>query len=188
MNTKIILASGSPRRRELIKYISENIEIIPSDVDETVYAKLLPRDIPAHLALRKASDIAEKYKDALVIGCDTSVLLDGEVLGKPKDKEDAKRMLKFLSGKTQMVVTGCALVYGDKYEIFSEESYVTFYELSDKEIDDYLNLDEYKDKAGAYAIQGYGMLFVKEISGDYQNIVGLPVARLKREIDKFLEK
>ena len=188
MNIRMILASGSPRRRELIKYISENIEIIPSNVDETVYAKLLPRDIPAHLALRKATDIAEKHKDSLVIGCDTSVLLDGEVLGKPKDKEDAKRMLKFLSGKTQTVITGCALVYNGKFEVFSEESFVTFYELSDKEIDEYLTLDEYEDKAGAYAIQGYGMMFVKEIKGDYQNIVGLPVARLKREIDKFLSK
>ena len=188
MNLRMILASGSPRRKELIKYISENVEIIPSNVDETVRVKLLPQDIPAHLALRKATDIAEKYKDALVIGCDTSVLLDGEVLGKPKDKEDAKSMLKFLSGKTQSVITGCALVYGDRFEVFSEESFVTFYELSDKEIDEYLSRDEYVDKAGAYAIQGYGMMFVKEIKGDYPNIVGLPVARLKREIDKFLDK
>lgn len=181
----IILASASPRRLELMRLISEEFEVIPADVEE-----ILPEEISAlkaaeYLARLKAQSVAADNPSALVIGCDTAVIIDDEVLGKPKDEQDAFSMLSKLSGREHSVVTGCALCFNGKTVSFSEETKVIFHELTDKEILDYIATNEPSDKAGSYGIQGRGALLVKSIVGDYFNVVGMPVSRLNREIQKF---
>lgn len=183
-----VLASASPRRKELIRILFEDPIIDPADVDETVTDDVKAEDQPAHLALRKGLAVSDKYPEALVLGCDTSVILDGKVLGKPKTKEDAFAMLRFLSGRTHTVVTGCALIKNKKVHTFSEKTEVTFYKLTDEDIQEYIATNEPMDKAGAYGIQGLGMVLVKKINGDYTNVVGMPVPRLKKEIEKFIKK
>ncbi len=186
MKERVILASRSPRRKELIGYLFDEVEFMSSQGDETYPAGLSFDDISAFLAVGKCRDIANENPDALVIGADTGVFYDGEMLGKPENREDAKRMLTLLSGKSHTVITGCCLCKNGKTMTFSEKTAVTFYPLTEEEIDAYIATKECDDKAGSYGIQGKGGLFVKEIIGDYYNVVGLPVARLKREIDRFL--
>lgn len=182
---KIILASASPRRKELIKTINDDIVCIPADVDETVNT-LIPVDERAeHLACRKAKAVSDKNPDAVVIGCDTVVIIDGIILGKPKDKDDALRMLSLLSGKTHKVITGCAIMSSEKSISFSEVTEVTFYDLTSSEIADYIESSKPFDKAGSYGIQEKGGLFVKKIDGDYFNVVGLPLAKLNRYLKNF---
>lgn len=183
---KIILASASPRRRELLKNIFTEFEIMPADVDETLSEKIKAEDAARYLSRKKAEFIAEKYPDALVIGSDTTVVTDGEILGKPENKADVRRMLNTLSGKTHKVITGVCLCKNGNTRSFSETTEVVFYKLSKSEIEEYLNGDEWRDKAGAYGIQGEAGLFVEKINGDYNNVVGLPVARLNREIKDFV--
>lgn len=176
----IILASGSPRRQELLHMITDEFTIIPSDADETISEGTLS---PAQaLASRKARSVATAHPDDTVIGCDTIVVADGEILGKPADRDDAYRMLKMLSGRTHSVITGVSIINGGKENLFSEETRVTFYPLSDKEINDYIDTGDPMDKAGAYGIQTEGALLVKCIDGDFFNVVGLPVSRLYREM------
>lgn len=181
----IILASASPRRKELLKKLYQDFLILPTDVDESLPEDIGPEFAPVFLSAIKADAIAENYPNDLIIAADTVVICDGEIFGKPKDHEDAKRMLSLLSDKTHKVITGCCLSLGMDTVCFSEESLVTFFPLSEKEIDEYVRSGEPMGKAGAYAIQGDGALLVKKIDGDYSNIVGLPVARLKREIEDF---
>lgn len=182
---KIILASKSPRRRELINYIFHNVEICASNWEE-VYPDGLPFDeIPSFLAVGKAREIAQKNPDTLVISADTGVFFNGRMLGKPQNEDQAEQMLKLLSGNTHVVITGCCLCKNGKTLTFSEKTSVIFYPLTEKEIKDYIATGEPMDKAGAYGIQGLGGLFIKEIYGDYYNVVGLPIARLKREIERF---
>lgn len=179
---KIILASASPRRKELLQKITDDFICVPADIDESLPCGARIEKAPEYLALKKAEHIAKDYDDSIVIGSDTGVFYGGEMLGKPKDRADAKRMLEMLSGKTHSVITGCAIIKGDKKITFSCETKVTFYELSQKEIKDYVATGECEDKAGAYGIQGYGALLIKEINGDYFNVVGLPVAQLYRKL------
>lgn len=181
---KYILASASPRRKELLSLAVKDFEIIPSKIPEIVPDGLEVEKHSEYLARLKANDIAKDFKNAVVIGADTSVILGNEILGKPRDREDAKRMLKMLSGNIHKVITGCAVVKNGVCDSFSVTTEVEFIGLTDKEIEDYLNTDEPYDKAGSYGIQGLGGLFVNSIKGDYFNVVGLPVAHLKR----FLEK
>ncbi|MBO5852521.1 MAG: septum formation inhibitor Maf [Clostridia bacterium] len=176
----LVLASASPRRQELIKLIDEQIIICPSDADESYSPNTPAGSVPEMLAVRKAAEVAKKYPKDTVIGCDTSVIIEGEILGKPSDKDDAKRMLGLLSGKTHKVITGCAIFKSGKSISFSESTEVTFYPLSDKDIEDYIATNEPFDKAGAYGIQGKGSLLIKGINGDYFNVVGLPVAKLNK--------
>ncbi len=183
---KYLLASQSPRRAELMKYITDEFEILPSDCDETVPDGIEPEEIPELLAARKALSVSRLKKDRLVIGCDTVVIIDGVILGKPHTPDRAISMLKTLSGRTHTVVSGVCICYKGKTMSFSQKTLVSFYELSEEEIRDYVQSCKPLDKAGAYGIQDKGGLFVREISGDYYNIVGLPVARLKREIDKLV--
>ena len=184
---KIVLASASPRRQELLKLIFEDFEVRPSNADETPPPNVNAEDIPRYLACVKADSIGALCgKDTLVIGCDTAVIVDGEVLGKPLNKDDAYRMLKMLSGREHKVITGCCIVFKEKRTCFSEETRVTFYELSDSDINSYISTGEPFDKAGAYGIQGYGALLVKGIDGDFFNVVGLPVSRLNREIRSLI--
>ena len=181
---KYILASASPRRKELLSLAVKDFEIIPSKIPEIVPDGLEVEKHSEYLARLKANDIAKDFKNAVVIGADTSVILGNEILGKPRDREDAKRMLKMLSGNIHKVITGCAVVKNGVCDSFSVTTEVEFLGLTDKEIEDYLNTNEPYDKAGSYGIQSLGGLFVNSIKGDYFNVVGLPVAHLKR----FLEK
>ena len=183
---KYLLASQSPRRAELMRYITDEFEILPSDCDETVPDGIEPEEIPELLAARKALSVSRLKKDRLVIGCDTVVIIDGVILGKPHTPDRAISMLKTLSGRTHTVVSGVCICYKGKTMSFSQKTLVSFYELFEEEIRDYVQSCKPLDKAGAYGIQDKGGLFVREISGDYYNIVGLPVARLKREIDKLV--
>ncbi|MBQ8514445.1 MAG: septum formation inhibitor Maf [Ruminococcus sp.] len=182
---ELILASGSPRRKELMHYITDDFIIRTSDADEVIPEGTAPHEASADLALQKAQAVAAQYPGALVIGCDTTVLLDGQILGKPLDADDARRMLKALSGRTHEVVTGVALIAGGKTRTFSEITRVTFYPLTEEEIDGYLATGEPFDKAGSYGIQGKGALFVQGLEGDYYNVVGLPIAALSRELKKM---
>lgn len=176
----LILASASPRRKELISIICEEVKIAPADVNEDFSPDIPVTSVPEMLAVRKAKAVAETFPNDTVIGADTSVIVDGVILGKPTDSLDAKRMLKMLSGKTHQVITGCAIFKNGKSLSFSETTDVTFFPLTEKDIDEYIATNEPNDKAGAYGIQGYGSLLVKGINGDYFNVVGLPVAKLNK--------
>ena len=182
----IILASKSPRRQELIRNITDDFEVIVSDVEETLPKGIAPEEAPVYLSAIKARAVAADHPDRIVIGADTVVILDGRILGKPHDRDDAFQMLRSLSEKTHTVVTGCTVVLGDRIRSFGESARVTFYPLSDREIEDYLDTGEPFDKAGAYGIQGKGSLFVKGIEGDFFNVMGLRVGRLNRELRDFL--
>lgn len=181
-----ILASGSPRRKELLKLIVTEYSCIPADIEETCSENILPTKMPEYFAFIKANHIAKQNKNSIVIGADTAVFLDDKMLGKPKDKCEAVKMLKALSGRTHKVITGCAIIQNEKVFKFSVETDVSFFELSDCEIQNYVATGEPMDKAGAYGIQGFGSLLIKEINGDYFNVVGLPVSRLNKELKKFV--
>lgn len=183
---EVVLASASPRRQELLKYIFDEFKIIPSDADETVDGEIPVDNRPELIAGRKAESVAAEYPNSLVIGSDTAVIVDGIMLGKPADKADAVRMLKMLSGRKHKVITGCCLCLDGKEHRFSVTTEVEFYALDDSEIDKYMETNDWKDKAGAYGIQGAANLFVRGISGDYNNVVGLPCAELNRQIKSFL--
>ncbi len=184
----IILASGSPRRQELLRLITSDFAVESADIDETVRSSIDLEKYPEYLALKKARRVTEKnhYTD-IVLGCDTGVFIDDTMLGKPTDEANAREMLKMLSGRTHKVITGCAILHGNDSASFSQETLVEFYSLTDKEIDEYISTGEPMDKAGAYGIQGYGAALVRKIDGDFYNVVGLPVAKLKRKLHAFTE-
>lgn len=191
----VILASASPRRKQLLSLIIPEYEIIPSSVEDTLVlpADLSPEKEPEFLSMAKAMDIAASHEDHLVIGSDTVVLFPKEeggfyALGKPHTEEEAFQMLKMLSGKRHYVTTGCSLVHGAHKTSFSVTSCVDFYDLSDEEIRTYIATKEPMDKAGGYGIQGIGGILVKGIEGDYANVVGLPLACLYRKLKEFLEE
>ncbi len=181
---EIILASGSPRRREILQGVGATFKIMISDAEEIIDASLPPYFTAEKLSLLKASDIASKLtaegKEAVVIGADTIVVKDGEILTKPKDKDDAIRMLTLLSGKSHEVITGVTVIDTKtaKSESFYESTRVYFKELTYDEILAYTETNEPYDKAGSYAIQGKGALLIEKIEGDYFNVVGLPVCKL----------
>ena len=197
----LILASASPRRRELLNLITPSYDLASSSAEEQIHiSKETPvRKVPLLLAAAKARDVAEKNPGKVVIGADTVVIdPEGEILGKPLDEADAAHMLRLLSGKTHQVVTGVCLYYqppkpslpeksSPLSESFAEITDVTFYPLSEEEIKDYVATGEPMDKAGAYGIQGAGSVLVEGIRGDFFNVVGLPVARLKRVLSRFIQ-
>ena len=186
-NPLFVLASKSPRRRELLKKIGVQAEIMRANVDESSIGELSPEKTVTELALLKASDVAKYFRgDTYVIGADTVVSLDGEIFGKPQNIEDAKNMLRKLSGKKHSVYTGYCVVHCKSGNIVSryEKTDVYFKELSDREIDAYIKTREPMDKAGAYGIQEKGSMFVEKIDGDYFNVVGLPVCALVKLFDK----
>lgn len=183
----IILASQSPRRKELLKLITKNFSVEPSDVEETIEGKISIEEYPKFLAEKKTLNIFNNnHQSDVVIGCDTGVFIDGKMLGKPKDKDDAFNMLKQLSGNIHKVITGCCVVSSKGKITFDEITQVEFFALSDEEILNYIDTKEPMDKAGSYGIQGKGALFVKKIVGDYYSVVGFPVARINKEIQKLL--
>lgn len=188
---EIILASQSPRRQELIRMITPDAQVMVAEFDESgvMAAGMTPRETVEQLALGKAKAASKAFgapAERVYVGGDTVVVSpEGEIMGKPKDRADAVRMLKIFSGRTHQVITGVALVSADKERSFSVCTDVTFFELTDEEIGAYVDTDEPYDKAGAYGIQLRGGLFVREIHGDYSNVVGLPIAVLWRELQNF---
>lgn len=181
----IILASSSPRRKELLKLIFSEFTIRPSDIIEDVPQDIDCEHTAAYLASKKANSIIRQPND-LIIGCDTVVVAENRILGKPLNRDECREMLRQLSGKTHSVYTGVSIIVNDNEVSFTEKTYVTFLEISDDEIENYINTGEPFDKAGGYGIQGKGALFVKSIKGDYFNVVGLPVARLNCELKKIM--
>lgn len=180
---KIVLASNSPRRRELLTLAGIEYTVIPSECDEILPEKISPAEAVEELARQKADDVFRRNPDKLIIAADTVVALGNTILGKPKDEVDAFNMLTSLSGKTHTVFTGVCIMTKDKTDIFHCSTDVVFYDLTEKEIKDYIATKEPMDKAGAYGIQGKGSLLVKCINGDYFNVVGLPLAETVRRIN-----
>lgn len=184
----VILASASPRRKELLSIMCESFRVIPADCGEEIPEDVAPELAPEYLSDIKCRCIASVYDLAVVIGCDTVVVCGGKVLGKPENEKNAAEMLRMLSGRTHDVITGVTLGTGCRYRSFSVDTKVTFRELSDDEIAAYVRSGEPMDKAGAYGIQGLGSLLVERIDGDFFNVVGLPVSRLAEEMHRFLQK
>ena len=172
----IVLASKSPRRQELLKQITEDFIIDVSDVIEKIPSNCKKQNVPMHLAKQKAVDVFKRHSDDIVIGADTIVLVNDEILGKPKDKEDVKRMISMLSDNTHEVITGVCV------KTFKVVTKVTFKKMSEEEINKYCELDTVYDKAGAYAIQNEAGAYITSIEGDYNNVVGLPVDELRKYI------
>ena len=177
---RVILASQSPRRRELLALIGITHEVRPADIDETYFPGEKPAAHAERLARGKCAVIAEREPDALVIGSDTIVVVDGDVLGKPADEADAARMLRRLSGRSHVVVTAVAVSWRGQTRSAVEEVNVTFHSLSDGDITAYIATREPMDKAGAYGIQGYGATIVERVDGDYFAVMGLPLQLLVR--------
>ena len=176
LREKLILASGSPRRRELLTAAGWEFEAITAGIDESVFAGEDPATYVQRLAKSKAEAVAVKLDHGLVLGADTTVVVENQILGQPVDGDDAKRMLQLLNGKWHEVLTGVAVVrVGGDIRVDYETTRVRFAEMSDREIDWYVATGEARGKAGAYGIQGAAGLFIEEIRGDYFNIVGLPI-------------
>jgi len=182
---KLILASGSPRRAEILRSVGWEFEKHSADIDETERAGENPAHYVQRLAKEKAETVAANYKNEMVLGADTTVVIDGFIIGKPKDLEDARRMLKLLSGRTHEVLTGVALVKNDKIRVGLQSTKVKFAEMSDAEINFLAEKGEPLDKAGGYAVQAQAALFIEEIEGDYWNVVGLPVNLVYELLKEF---
>ena len=184
---KIILASASPRRKELLSRITNDFIIVPSDADEIYPSTLNAMDVSLYLSNIKANDIHNKYPNDIVIGSDTTVIINNTVLGKPKDKDEAKQMLSTLSNNIHYVVSGVTIYNKDEIHQINSISKVFFKDLTNEEIEEYLTHDEYKDKAGSYAIQGLASKFIDHIEGDYDTIVGFPTNEVKLVLDKIIK-
>ena len=183
----MILASQSPRRRELLSLITGDFKIIPAKGEELLPEGISPKEAVILLAEQKAQEIYSAHSGEIIIAADTVVAAEGKILGKPADENDAAAMLRMLSGKSHSVFTGvCVISAEGRKNSFAEETEVEFYPLTEKEIADYVATGEPMDKAGAYGIQDKGALLVKAIKGDYYNVMGLPTGRLYRELKDSL--
>lgn len=180
---KIILASSSPRRKELLELHKFDFKIDFQEIEEVLDESLTPPLRLEKLAYQKAAPIALKYPHDLVIGADTMVCLNDQMLGKPKDRQDALMMLKMLAGQTQIVYSAVAIIDDGKVTTYHDGTKVVFRNLSDQEINDYLDLNEWQGKAGAYAIQGEGRSLVANVIGDQETVIGMPV----RIIEEYLK-
>jgi septum formation protein len=176
----LVLASASPRRQELLRNAGIAFEVQPAHIAEGPLPGEAAKDCAERLAREKALAVARQRPHDCVLGADTVVVVDGEVLGKPSDAADAARMLRLLSGREHQVITGVCLVVGGQWSVVSETTSVTMSEITEKEIVDYVASGEPIDKAGAYAIQGIASRWISHIEGDYSNVVGLPVALVFR--------
>lgn len=181
---RIILASASPRRRELLAQAGFLFEVKVSDAEETIM-ETEPSKIVEELAQRKAEAVAVSEENAIVIGADTIVAAEGKILGKPRSREEAFSMLSMLQGRVHQVYTGVALISKEagteRRQVFSEKTDVAMYPMTEEEIRAYIDTGEPMDKAGAYGIQGCAAVYIRKIDGDYNNVVGLPIARLYQE-------
>jgi len=184
---KIILASKSPRRADLLNQIGLNFEIIPSKINEKQYISQDPEESVKKIALMKANEVAKKIKNGIVIGADTIVILDGEVIGKPKDERDAFKILKKISNKEHVVITGLAVVDASTKKTFVEtvKTLVKFKKITDEEIKDFIDTGEPFDKAGGYGIMNFASIFVEKVNGCFYNVVGLPLSKLTEMLKHF---
>jgi septum formation protein len=186
-STRVILASASPRRAELLHELGVDFEVLPGNAKESQPEHLTPAEACLLNAYHKARPIAKKYPDAVVIGADTEVVLGRRVFGKPRDREEAEQMLKALEGKSHQVITGVCVLHlrQHRQKLFADRSVVTFRSLGADEIIDYLDHINPLDKAGAYAIQEHGDMIVEHLEGSQANVVGLPMERLREELREF---
>ena len=173
-----ILASGSPRRKQLLNQIGLEFTVIPSDVDENFTLDLPPEAFTEHWAREKAKSVAKIHPDSLIVGADTIVVLDGNILGKPKDKKDSFNMLQSLSGKTHEVITGVSFISLEQEldHTFNERTFVSFNTLSDRDINSYIDIYNPLDKAGSYGIQDWFSVHIHRVEGCYYNVMGLPLS------------
>jgi septum formation protein len=183
----VILASASPRRAALLKLLKVDFQVMPGNVPEVAHEHLSPLEVCQLNAHRKAFAVAKKIPDALVLGADTLVFLDNEILGKPRNLAEARRMLARLQGRHHQVVTGVSLIHLRKHQerIFAASTDVLFHPLDAAQIAEYTSRVDTLDKAGAYAIQESGEILISEISGSYSNVVGLPVELLRAELQAW---
>jgi septum formation protein len=184
---RIILASASPRRKQLLEWAEIEFEVMPSDSDELIPDNVQVSEIPVFLASQKAAIIRKQVGGGkIILAADTIVVLDQQLLGKPQDEADAFRMLSLLSGRTHEVITGVSLTSDKKEILFAETTRVRFHKLSPGEIEHYINNYKPYDKAGAYAIQEWiGVTGIHSIDGDFYNVMGLPVSRVLQELKSF---
>ena len=182
---QLILASGSPRRKELLALVTPDFTVKVSDVDESAITAPTPAGLAKALARAKCLAVAETEPEALVLGSDTVVEFEGEVFGKPKNRQDAQRMLQALSGKRHYVHTGVCMAQGDHIENFVVSSAVDFFPIEEADLQGYIDTKEPYDKAGGYAIQGHADVWCKGIEGCYYNIMGLPVSQVAQALKKF---
>jgi septum formation protein len=183
----VILASASQRRKELLEKAGIKFKIVESEFEEHFDSDLQPHLIAEKLSSEKAKAVYKKFTDSIIIAADTLVVCDGEILGKPKDEQDAKRILSILSGKKHSIITGFTIINGEKIITKSEETKVFMRKISEAEIDSYIATKEPFGKAGAYAIQGNARKFIEKIEGDLSNVIGLPIQALLKSL-KEIEK
>lgn len=182
---KLVLASSSPRRRELLESFKQPFVICPAVKEEVILPHLSPEEMVASLAEQKAEEVAAIHPDAVVIGGDTLVHLDGTLLGKPKTKEEAEEMIGKLQGRTHQVLTGVSVQSKEKKVTFVETTHVTFRSLTSEEVRGYVAKGESLDKAGGYGIQGAGAFLVESLQGDFYNVMGLPLCALGKQLEGF---
>lgn len=184
---QVILASASPRRKKLLEQIGLTIKVVPSSIDEKLNPRLGPKGQAEELSLEKAHFVAEKYPDHVIIAADTIVYIQGDILGKPKNMDEAKRMIKKLQGKTHSVFTGFTILHQATKKTITDsvETKVTFRKLNDSEIKNYLKKEKPLDKAGGYGVQGIGAVLLESIKGDFFNVVGLPLSKVIPALKKF---
>jgi len=184
---KIILASASPRRKEILRKTGLNFSVCTSDYKEDINLSLKPRALAKFLSRKKAETVAHKYKNAIIIAADTFIVFKNRLLGKPHTDKEAEKMLNMLNGKAHSVITGFTIMDTASKKILSRsvETKVYFKKLGRKEINAYVRSKEPLDKAGAYAIQGRGSVFIERIDGDFLNVVGLPLLALTESLRKF---
>lgn len=189
MNSKIILASNSPRRKEIMEMLPWSFSVDAVETDETMDKNIPLEENLKNLAYQKAEKISDKYPDKIVIGADTIVFAGGKILGKPTDEKDAREMLRLISSEEHYVYTGvCILKKDSSVDIrFVEKTAITMTKMSESDIDEYISYGEYIGKAGSYAIQGKGGIYVEKIDGDFYNVVGLPLNRLYRNLKEIVD-
>ena len=184
--SSIILASQSPRRKQLLEWAEIDFEVMVADTDESFPGHLAPEEVAVHIAADKAAAVQSRVKDKIIIAADTIVVVAGDIIGKPVDRPDALRILGRLSGSHHQVITGVVIMQGQKEVRFWDRTDVLFHELTPEQIEFYV--DRYKpyDKAGAYAIQEWiGVVGIRSITGDFYNVMGLPVSRVVRALEEF---
>ena len=182
---KLVLASSSLRRKDILTEYGYKFDIIVKEVDESMDKSLSPIENVKRVGLKKAMAVSEGLKDTIVLGCDTIVVCDSLIYGKPSNEHDAFNMLKTLSNKTHEVISGVGIIFNDEIYNFATTSYVTFKDLTDEDIWNYIKTKECFGKAGSYAIQGLGANLVKEYKGELNNIIGLPIDEIKPILDKY---
>ncbi|MGL4949405.1 MAG: Maf family protein [Anaeroplasmataceae bacterium] len=185
---KIILASASPRRKDILNQFNYQFDVISQDIDEVIDTDKTYIENVLKISKDKCSVVAKDYKDCLVIGCDTMVVYDNVIYGKPKSKEESINTLLKLSNKTHIVISGVCVMCNEIIEQFYDITYVTFKELSYNEVVEYVDTNEPIGKAGSYAIQGIGEKLIEKIEGSLYNVIGLPIEKLEKIIEKILKR